>query len=195
MPYDLEGAPPDSGDFWGEIAPCEHLVQIYGTDDTFLASLEGFVAAGLDGGESVIVIATGDHLMGLDERLRRRGIDVVEAMDEDRLITLDAEATLAEFMRNDWPDDDRFAYVVGGVIERGRRDGRKVRAFGEMVAVLWSRGHAAATVRLEYLWNKYREAEHFPLFCAYPRAGFTHDATDCLRTLCELHSRMVGPPA
>jgi len=37
--------------FWGEIAPCEHLVQIYDNDGAFLDSLEGFVAGGLRAGD------------------------------------------------------------------------------------------------------------------------------------------------
>lgn len=194
MSYPVPGPLVDAEVFWGDLAPCEHLVQIYGTDDAFLASLGEFVAAGLEGGEGVVVIATGEHLAGLHQRLHRRGIDVGKTKAQDRLIELVAEEALAEFMRNDWPDDDRFAYVVGGLIERGRRDGRKVRAFGEMVAVLWSRGHAAATLRLEYLWNKYRQSERFPLFCAYPRAAFTHNAAGSLRGICEMHSRVVGSP-
>src|SRR5687767_14092158 len=44
--------------FWGELAPSEHLIQIYEDDDVFLDALEGFVAEGLGVGESVVVIAT-----------------------------------------------------------------------------------------------------------------------------------------
>jgi hypothetical protein len=32
--------------FWGEIAPSEHLVQIYESDSAFTDTLEGFVAGG-----------------------------------------------------------------------------------------------------------------------------------------------------
>jgi len=65
-----------------------------------------------------------------------------------------------------------------------------VRAFGEMVAILWAQGHAAATVRLEHLWSKLCENERLPLFCAYPRAGFTTDQASGLRDLCAAHSRV-----
>ena len=44
--------------FWGEISPCEHLVQIYLDDSAFLDSLEGFVAGGLLAGDAVILIGT-----------------------------------------------------------------------------------------------------------------------------------------
>ncbi len=58
--------------------------------------------------------------------------------------------------------------------KKTRRDGRRVRAFGEMVAVLWDQGQNAATVRLEHLWHKLcPEEKDFSLFCTYPKAGFT----------------------
>jgi len=37
--------------FWGEIQPCEHLVQIYDIENVFLDTLEGFVAGELCGAE------------------------------------------------------------------------------------------------------------------------------------------------
>ena len=40
--------------FRGEIAACEHLVQIYQDEGVFMDSLEAFVAGGLKRGDSVI---------------------------------------------------------------------------------------------------------------------------------------------
>lgn len=177
--------------FWGEIAPCEHLVQIYEEDDVFLDSVEGFVAGGLKAGDGVVVIATDAHLAALEERLAGRGIDVDAAADDDRYIALNAEKTLAGFMVNGWPDEERFEAVITDLLTRARRDGRRVRAFGEMVAVLWARGHNSATVRLEHLWHRFCQAEAFSLFCAYPRCGFTKDADASIREICAAHSRLV----
>ena len=73
-------------------------------------------------------------------------------------------------MLHGWPDDARFNQVATGLIQRARGPGRRVRAFGEMVALLWHQGHNRATVRLEYLWNKFREEQEFCLFCAYSRS-------------------------
>lgn len=44
--------------FWGEISPCEHLVQIYQNEGVFLDSLEGYVAGGILADDGVVVIAT-----------------------------------------------------------------------------------------------------------------------------------------
>lgn len=60
--------------FWGEISPCEHLVQIYQDEDVFLDSLEGFIAGGIQAGDGVVVIATPMHLASLNERLNARNI-------------------------------------------------------------------------------------------------------------------------
>ena len=35
--------------FWGEMSPCDHLVQIYQDDEILLDSLEGFVAGDSSG--------------------------------------------------------------------------------------------------------------------------------------------------
>jgi len=176
--------------FWGEMAACDHVVQIYEHDDGMLQALEGFVAGGLETG-SAIVIATPGHRDALDARLRKRGIDVGSARAEDRYIALDAERTLGQFMVHGWPDEDRFRDLVGDLISRARGPGRTVRAFGEMVALLWASGHQAATVRLEHLWNQLCDRRQFSLFCSYPKTGFTQDAARSISDICCLHSRVV----
>jgi hypothetical protein len=95
------------------------------------------------------------------------------------------------FMRNGWPDEELFRRLVRGLLSCAKRDGRKVRAFGEMVAVLWAQGEHAATVRLEYLWRELCGADHFSLLCAYPRVGFTQDLTSSIADICAAHSRVL----
>ena len=181
-----------SGFFWGEVAPMDHMCQIYGSDMTFMDALEGFVGSGLRAGESVIVIATAGHLHALEQRLRGAWLDLDRARWEERYIALLAQETLGKFMVNGWPDEELFNKAVMDVVTRARGPSKRpVRAFGEMVAVLWQHGHAAATVRLEHLWTKLQKREQFPLFCAYPRAGFKGDADVSVRTICELHSRVI----
>src|SRR5688500_1644475 len=98
--------------FWGEISPCEHLVQIYEQDDVFLDALEGFVSGGIAAGDAVIIIATPEHRRALAQRVRARGVDLPAAERRDQYIALDAEQTLARFMIDGWPDDARFEELV-----------------------------------------------------------------------------------
>lgn len=178
--------------FWGEIAPCEHVLQIYDDDEVFLGSLERFARAGLVAGEAVVIIATPPHRAELERRLAAEGLDVAGLREEDRYLAFDAAETLARFMRKGWPDETLFRGVVGEVLQRARRGHRRVRAFGEMVALLWAQGDCGATVCLEHCWHVVCQLEDLPLFCAYPRAGFTKEAAESLRDICAAHSRLVG---
>jgi hypothetical protein len=157
--------------FWGEIAPCEHLVQLYEDDKVFLKALERFVAEGMKRDENVIVIATGSHLFDLENNMKKRGFDLHRSGNQ--YISIEAEEALRQFMIESWPDQLLFEKFVGGLLARCKQP--RTRAFGEMVALLWARGESGATVRLEHLWNKVCQKEHLSLFCAYPKSGFTKD--------------------
>ena len=182
----------DARIFWGEMAPCEHFVQVYDEDLAFLQTLEGFVADGLLAGEAVVVIATPAHLSSLNRGLLKRGRRVAAAMRSDQYLALDAETMLSIFMVKGWPDDELFNGFVADILARCTRDGRRVRAFGEMVALLWAQGNCGATVRLEHLWHQLCEDKQFRLFCAYPKAGFTRDSHESLQEICDTHSRVIA---
>jgi hypothetical protein len=183
---------PQPRSFWGEMAPCEHIVQIYGDDSVFIDGLEGFVGNALRNGESAIVIATAAHLHALEKRMRDHGIDVAGARFEQRYIDRLAEDTLERFMVDGWPDEEKFAACVAELLAIARGpENRRVRAFGEMVAILWARGRVAATLQLELLWTRFCETQQFPLLCAYPRDGFTRNATESIVDICRAHSRVA----
>lgn len=66
-----------------------------------------------------------------------------------------------------------------------------MRAFGEMVALLWERGDQAATVRLEHLWNDFCRMQTLLLLCAYPRRGFTRHASESITEFCAIYSKVI----
>lgn len=180
--------------FQGEIGPGENIAQFYADDGAFLEALTIYVASGLCGGQSVIVIATLEHLRALRERLIWARIDLASAIIEDRYITLNAETALSAFLVGGWPDEDLFRRLVSHLFKRATANERSVRAFGEMVALLWARGFPAATVRLEQLWGRFCEESEFSLFFAYPSAGFPESASRSLAEICAAHSRVIGLP-
>ena len=177
--------------FWGELPPSEHLVQLYEDEAVFLDTLEGFVTGGLRAGDAVIVIGTKQHLHDLNARIELRGQDPEAFQASGQLKELIAQEVLERFMVDGWPDEARFRSVVRELLTRARAKGRRVRAFGEMVAILWARGDQGATVRLEYLWHQLCNTDGFSLFCAYPRIGFTGDSTQSISELCDLHSQVI----
>jgi hypothetical protein len=178
--------------FWGEVAPCEHVLQIYDSDEVFIDVLAGFVGDGINANDACIVIATPEHLRALEERLTSCGISISGLVNDNRYIPLDAEKLLSTFMINGWPDEEEFNKAVSSILQRARGlNNRKIRAFGEMVAILWAQGNIGATVNLEHLWNRFAANESFSLFCAYPKTGFTDTLVDSIQHICSAHSKMI----
>ncbi|HUO45052.1 MAG TPA: MEDS domain-containing protein [Burkholderiales bacterium] len=173
--------------FWGRLAPGEHVVQIYKSDEQFIACLEAFVAEGLEQNECVIVIATRSHLSALEHGLRKRGCDLDHS--NDQYIAFDAHETLARLVPGKSPDEACLEKFMVELFARIR--GRQIRAFGEMVAILWSRGDYETTLLLEQLWDKIARREKFPIFCAYPASSFSGKLEEPVRAICEVHSKVV----
>ena len=126
------------------------------------------------------------------DRLNSYGVSVSSLIANDRYFPLGAETVLSEFMVNDWPDENAFNRIISSLITKARgKNRRKIRAFGEMVAILWAQGNFGATVNLEHLWNKFATKEAFCLFCAYPKVGFTEPLSDSIGHICSAHSKMI----
>jgi lambda repressor-like predicted transcriptional regulator len=176
--------------FWGELSGCDHCVQFYESDAAFLDTLEAFTLGGFQQGDAIIVIGTPPHRQALEARLQENGIDLAAASARDQLISLDAATTLQRFMVNGWPDPVLFEQLVAELLARARAHHPKVRAFGEMVALMWAAGLCDATVRLENMWSHLCARESFSLFCAYPKTGFAEDVTEAMAHICAAHSKV-----
>ena len=72
-------------------------------------------------------------------------------------------------MKNGKPDWERFAIVIGDAIAQVRpRNGQSgLRAFGEMVGLLWNARQFDAAIRLEKYWNRLLSRSAFRLYCSY----------------------------
>lgn len=183
----------NSETFWCEVGGHSHVVQIYESDDALLSLLEDFVVGGIVAENAVIIIATKEHLQALEQRLRSYGLDVDGLYASGQYITLDGHETLSEFMVNGLPDYDLFTETVNRILGRVRFTGRKVRAFGEMVALLWEQGNRQGMMQLEQFWNHLFEKEAFPLLCAYPRHKFAENGDITLKDVCKAHHHLVTP--
>ncbi|UGQ48577.1 ATP-binding protein [Massilia endophytica] len=157
-----------------------------------LAEVKDYLDAGLRGGGSAIVIATEEHLSALRQQLLGLGrLEGEPAWFPGELIMLEASHALSQFMVGDWPDEQRFREVVGGLVSKTCARGKPVHAFGEMVAVLCGRGLYDAAVRLEQLWNALREEHRFSLFCAYPWHLFPNqERTLAFQHVCAEHDHV-----
>src|SRR6185437_13763532 len=171
----------------------EHVVQFYQDDKFMIDAVSGFVGSALAAGDATVLIATAAHREGVEQVLRKRGLDIGQAARQGRFIELDATETLAQFMVDGLPDEDAFNRVIGALLAQvtasvaGER--RRVAAFGEMVNILWATGNYEAALRLEQLWNQLAREHSFALLCAYPIAGINSAKhTDGFLRICAEHS-------
>lgn len=173
-----------------------HAVQLYSDDEFLLDALSRFIGSALASGVVAVVIATAGHRQGLAARLKERGLDLAVAARQGHYVELDAAETLAQFMRDGWPEVARFTKLLGEVIERARaaaggRD-RHVAAFGEMMALLAEAGKSEAAIRVEQLWNDLAQAHRFYLRCAYSLSSFAlPEQGETLVRICNEHTHVI----
>ncbi|MDQ5845145.1 MAG: ATP-binding protein [Acidobacteriota bacterium] len=177
---------------WTEMSATEHFVQFYEADGFLLNSLSGFIGSAINAGDAAIVVATLPHRDGLDELLHANGVDVTNAKASGRYVSLDAAETLAKFMVDGSPEPTRFRDVLGSVLATVTDGRSRVRAFGEMVALLWAEGNHNGAIRLEELWNDLQKSHSFSLFCAYPMHSLGGEQLTGLHdNVCHVHSRVI----
>jgi hypothetical protein len=160
---------------WAELLTAaevdDHVVQLYGEDDALLIrNVVRYLMVGVRRGDGLIVIATPEHIRAITRHLVQEDPGAAaEAESDGRLVYLDAGETLARFLVDDVPDEGAFRTVVGEALARCRARSRTgaIRAFGEMVSLLWEAGSHTAAARLEALWNALLAEQGCSLYCAY----------------------------
>ena len=170
----------------------DHFVQVY-RDELFLSeAVAEYAGTGLERGEGMIIIATPQHREAFARDLGAQSFDVPALLQCGRLVMLDAEETLAVFMQDGKPDWQSFHAHVGGLIARMRLEFPTVRAYGEMVDVLWQRGERDAALRLEEFWNDLARLQTFSLLCAYFMDNLEAAAyAGPLECVCKVHTHLI----
>ena len=170
-----------------------HHVHFFDNDESLAGAVAGHLGAAVLGGESAVVLATPDHRELITAVLTAAGVDVAAGVADGRLLLHDAAGTLARLTTGGSIDATAFDEAVGGLVRRAAASGRPVRAYGEMVALLWDAGDVTGAMDLERLWNELGATLPFSLFCAYPSHLFSHpSAAEAFPEVCHLHSGVTG---
>ena len=169
-----------------------HAVRFYETKESLCRIVAEFLGEGFVLGHPALVIATPEHGGCIIDELRARHFDTDKMIEAGDLLMLDAREVLATFMEDGQPDAERFNQSVPAAIARIVRglDKRTVRAYGEMVDLLWKDGLTTAAVRLEMLWNQLARTHDFSLLCGYSMGNFYKDAA--IEDICSQHSHVVS---
>jgi len=172
------------------VTPGYHGVQFYESDAVLCETVGSYVGAGLAAGEKVVIIATEAHSRQIAMRLASNAFDVERARGIGRLIFLDARETLAKFMDGAMPDSNRFRQVIGSFLGDGAS---RLRAYGEMVDILWGDGNVRAAARIEELWSSLAKEIPFSLLCAYVTGNFEKaEQRDAFERVCRAHNDVLA---
>jgi hypothetical protein len=169
-----------------------HAVRFYDTDKSLCRLVAGFLGEGLAIGHAALVVATSEHRRGIIDELYARHFDVVRMHAAGDLVLVDARSLMSGFMVDNAPDTPRFMDSANRLFERIHRRRREVpiRAYGEMVDLLWKDGLDTAAIQIEMLWNRLARMRELSLLCGYSMGHFYKDA--CVTSICEEHTHVVA---
>ena len=155
-----------------------HAVQFYQDDESLVTVVVKFLAEGLKQSQPGVVVATLEHRRAIEDALLEKGLDVARMKRFGDLVLLDARETLDTILADDMPHPELFNHVFGSALGELSRmhPNRPIRAYGEMVDVLWKDGMSTAAIRLEMLWNGMAKSHDFKLLCGYSMGNFYKDA-------------------
>jgi hypothetical protein len=169
------------------------VVQFYGHEEELADRVAGYLLAALRRDGVAVVIATAAHRQAFEGRLAQAGVDLAAAARSGTYLALDADDTVRALMPGGRLDHDAFERVVGGLIRRAGQPDRPVRAYGEIVALLWDAGLVNAAVQLEEMWDSLGQRYPFSLFCSYPASSVSGGAhLEAFAEVCRLHRSVVG---
>jgi MEDS: MEthanogen/methylotroph, DcmR Sensory domain len=170
-----------------------HVAHFYGGDRELATSVSGYLAEGIEAGDSVVAVATEPHRLAFEAELIAAGADTGAAEASGRLLMLDAAESLQDFLLADRLDHDRFEAALGGLVRRVASTGRPVRIYAEMVALLWDAGQVTLALELEELWNDLGSRFPFSLLCGYPAWLVADEASAAgVEAVCRLHTGVIG---
>lgn len=176
--------------------PHGHLVHLHGPDErSLVTTVTRYLTQGLQRGDGIVVVATPEHAEAFAAVLREESC-YARAVLEGRVAWLDAQESLDRFMINGEPHWSRFLVVVGNVIRDMQELGgghTGLRAYGEMVGLLWAKGLHASAARLEDYWNRLLEVTGCDLLCAYPVDVFGPEfSSETLDVILTQHTHLVA---
>ena len=146
-----------------------HDVHFYESDELLASVVGQFLAEGVRAGQPIVMIATPTHLEQIVARMRVLGADPDELVRGRDVVMLDARDTLAAFMEGNVPNHDLFEATAANVLEKlvAHRSNVVIRAYGEMVDVLWRQGMAEAAITLEEMWDGLAKRFSLSILCGY----------------------------
>jgi len=172
--------------------PPPHLVQFFESDEFLTGAIAQYVESGVKRRDGIFVIATPEHRETVCQLLAARGINLGALIETGQLVLLDAAETLSSFIVEGQPSHDKFNQNVFSLIRNAQARFTHVRAYGEMVGLLFAENNVSATIELEKIWHALVAKYSFSLFCGYSLTAFNNTShAQAFSEICESHSHVL----
>lgn len=175
-------------------AASDHRSHFYDDESDLAATVATFLEPAFEQQLAILAIGTTPHLTAIEEHFRSLGHDVDAARASGQYVPVDAERSLPRLMVDGQPSKERFEELVGSRLAHLSKAHGGVRAFGELVNLLWRDGQRQAALRLEELWNDALGYHPCSVVCGYSMTSFG-DLTESpgLPAIITAHTHISGP--
>src|SRR5688500_2267902 len=95
-----------------------HIVRVFEDDATLSEAVAEYLRPTLVARGPALVVATAPQRLAIRGFLESKRVEVAPLLESGRLVVLDARETLARFTDGKAPNPDRFAAVIGSVLDR-----------------------------------------------------------------------------
>jgi hypothetical protein len=153
-------------------ASADHLSHFYDDESDLTTTVATFLEPAFSERLAILAIGTAPHLAAIEERFRSHGHDLESARAAGQYVAIDAEQSLPDLLVDGVPSKERFDQLVGERIAALSKTHGGVRAFGELVNLLWRDGRRQAALRLEELWNDALGYHPCSVVCGYSMSSF-----------------------
>lgn len=169
-----------------------HSVQVCQNDTSQAEAVTHYIQKGLLNNEAVVVFARPALRQAVISKMDALGLDVQTFKSQGQIRFFDAEFLLSSFLIEGELESSAFQEFIGYPIQVAQLKFGRVRAFGEMVNVLWKKGEYDTAMQLEDLWNDLSKQLEFSLLCSYSLDNLDPNSYDAsLELICKCHKHLV----
>lgn len=136
-----------------------------------------FLLEGAARGDAIVLLGEGAANDSIEAASSGLGIDLAALRQAGRWHRADAAALVASATGVGGVNLDMVEAALRQVLARAGQGGRRVRAYGELVSVLWTSGRRDEAVALEQRWERLLAEAPVELFCGYAIALTDDDFT------------------
>ncbi len=174
------------------VEPSVHESLFYEDERDLSASVARFFMRVRRAGDRLLVVATRAHWQAFATRLAADGLDAALLVTRGEAAFFDAREVLDSLVVNGSVDQVGFIDRVSRIVrDLSGPSGAPVRAYGEMVDLLWRDGQMETAHQLEELWNQTLQTAPVSMLCGYGLDAMARDLSGVNFTrICAAHTRV-----